>query len=138
MATSLSNLARVVTAKGNLRGEMYAHTSTAFYKGSELTNNKTVTPETEAERLNRQCLSLKTAALGPDHPSVAITLNNLAQNCRAQGSLDEAETLYRQAAEVWDGVYGEIHPLVATVLNNLGLLVHQKGNKEQAEELLRR
>ena len=107
-------------------------------KGSELTNNKTVTPETEAERLNRQCLSLKTAALGPDHPSVAITLNNLAQNCRAQGSLDEAETLYRQAAEVWDGVYGEIHPLVATVLNNLGLLVHQKGNKEQAEELLRR
>lgn len=111
------------------------------YPGGRYASNSIVAARgnlKEAEKLDRRCLAIKTAAHGPDHPSRAVTMNNLAQACRARGALDEAEQLYRQAAEIWDGVYGDGHPLVATVLNNLGLIVHQRGDRDQATLLLRR
>ncbi|MDG6102629.1 tetratricopeptide repeat protein [Dactylosporangium aurantiacum] len=40
------------------------------------------------------------AALGPDHPSTAIRLNNLANSLRALGRSRDAEPLLRRAAEI--------------------------------------
>ena len=39
-------------------------------------------------------------ALGPDHPELALTLNNLAGFYREQGTYEEAEPLFRRAVAI--------------------------------------
>jgi tetratricopeptide (TPR) repeat protein len=65
-------------------------------------------------------------------PSVATSLNNLAELLKTQGKYDEAEPLYRQAIGVWRTALGEEHPLVATGLNNLAVLLWNTGRSEEA------
>ena len=85
--------------------------------------------------------------LGPDHPTVATRLNNLALLLKvrwlnnatallslltpnspvlqAQGKLDEAEELTRRALAVWEKALGPDHHQVATGLNNLAVLLEE-------------
>ena len=44
-----------------------------------------------------RCQSISVLALGPDHPDVAASLNNLAELYRAQGKYADAEPLYQRA-----------------------------------------
>ena len=77
----------------------------------------------EAEPLYRRALAIDEASYGPDHPNVAIRLNNLAGLLQATNRLGEAEPLYRRALAIDEASYGPDHPEVATDLNNLaGLL----------------
>jgi tetratricopeptide (TPR) repeat protein len=48
-------------------------------------------------------------ALGPEHPNVATSLNNLAALYKAQGRYAEAEPLYRRALEIWEKALGPEH-----------------------------
>ena len=89
-------------------------------------------------KLYRRALEIREKVLGPDHPSVATTLNNLGGLYRAQGKYDEAEPLYRRALEIREKVLGPDHPYVATTLNNLGLLLAAQGKYDEAEPLYRR
>ncbi|HYH63278.1 MAG TPA: tetratricopeptide repeat protein, partial [Urbifossiella sp.] len=60
-------------------------------------------------------------AYGPDHPSVALRLNNLAQLLRDTGRLVDAEPLYRRAISTLYRVSVSIgHPLpnLDVALNN--------------------
>ena len=54
----------------------------------------------EAEPLYRRALAIDEASYGPDHPDVAIRLNNLAVLLQATNRLAEAEPLYRRAVEI--------------------------------------
>jgi tetratricopeptide (TPR) repeat protein len=54
----------------------------------------------EAEPLMRRALAIDKKTYGPDHPNVAIRLNNLAQLLQDTGRLTEAETLMRQALAI--------------------------------------
>ena len=54
---------------------------------------------TEAEPLYRSSLSITELLHGPDHPKVAIRLNNLAQLLQATNRLAEAEPLMRRALD---------------------------------------
>jgi len=56
----------------------------------------------EAEPLYRQALDIKRAALGNDHPDVAVTLNNLASLCAATSREGEALELMKQAQSITD------------------------------------
>ncbi len=93
---------------------------------------------TEAEPLYKRSLEIKEKALGPDHPSVATTLNNLASLYKRQGKYEEAEPLYKRSLEITEKALGPNHPSVATTLNNLAEIYWKQGKYEKTESLLLR
>ncbi len=62
----------------------------------------------------RRALAIDEASYGPDHPDVAIHLNNLASLLQATNRLAEAEPMYRRALAIDEASYGPDHPNVAT------------------------
>ena len=81
----------------------------------------------EAEPLAKRSLAIREKVLGPDHPHVAVCLNNLAQIERLQGRYIEAEPLYRRALAIWEKNLGPNHPDVAKGLSNLADFYHERG-----------
>ncbi len=94
----------------------------------------------EAEPLHRRALAIKESALlvGPKHPDVATSLNNLALLYEAQGRYGEAEAFYERALGIWEQALGPEHPKVAGSLNNLADLYRIQGRYAEAEPLHRR
>ena len=92
----------------------------------------------EAEPLIRRALAIDKASYGPDHPTVAIRLNNLAQLLQATNRYDEAEPLMRRALDIDEASYELDHPNVARDLNNLATLFMDTNRYEEAEPLMRR
>jgi tetratricopeptide (TPR) repeat protein len=92
----------------------------------------------EAEPLLRRAITTYEKTLGPEHPSTALSLNNLAELYREQGRYAEAEPLHRRAIAIREGALGPGHPDVAQSLNNLALLYGRQGRYDEAEPLHRR
>ncbi len=63
--------------------------------------------------------SLQETQLGPHHPDLANTLNNLGVVCEKTGRLDEAEGCYRRAYEIAAAAFDPDHPFVITSRKNL-------------------
>ncbi len=72
-----------------------------------------------AERLLREALQLQETGLGPHHPDLANTLNNLGVVCDLADKPDEAERCYRRAYAIAAGSLAPDHPFVATSRKNL-------------------
>ena len=77
-------------------------------------------------------------ALGPDHPDVAQSLNNLAALYVDQGRYADAEPLYKRALAIREKALGPDHPNVASSLNNLAQLYTTQGRYSEAEPLFKR
>ncbi|WP_031291855.1 tetratricopeptide repeat protein, partial [Leptolyngbya sp. Heron Island J] len=92
----------------------------------------------EAIPLAERRVEIVEAQLGPQHPEVAASLNNLAELYRLQGRYEEAEPLYQRSLGILEAQLGPQHPEVATNLNNLGLLYELQGRYEEAEPLYQR
>lgn len=92
----------------------------------------------EAEPLFRRALAIDERSHGPEHPNVAIRLNNLAELLRETNRLAEAEPLCRRALAIDEQSYGPDHPEVARDLNNLALLLRATNRLSEAEPLYRR
>jgi predicted nucleic-acid-binding protein len=92
----------------------------------------------EAEPLMRRALAIDEHAFGPDHPNVAIRLNNLAQVLHDTNRLSEAEPLLRQALTIDEEAHGPEDPDIGTCLNNLAVLLKDTNRLSEAEGLLRR
>jgi tetratricopeptide (TPR) repeat protein len=92
----------------------------------------------QAEHWLRRALTINEASLGPDHPTVAIRLNNLAQLLKDTNRLDEAEPLMRRALKIDEASFGPDHPDVARDLNNLAGLLQYTNRLDEAEPLYRR
>ena len=75
---------------------------------------------------------------GPDHPEVALSLNNLAALYDDEGKYSEAEPLYKRSLAIREKVFGPDHPDVANSLNNLAFLYQHQGNDAEAELLYKR
>ena len=75
---------------------------------------------------------------GPNHPTVAMTLTNLALLYARQGRYAEAEPLYKRSLAIDEAALGPNHPSIATTLNNLALLYARQGRYAEAEPLYRR
>ena len=86
----------------------------------------------------RKALELGEREFGPDHPTTATLLNNLADLYRAQGRYEAAEPLYKRALEIREKALGRDHPDVARSLNNLAGLFHDQGRYAEAEPLYER
>jgi tetratricopeptide (TPR) repeat protein len=71
----------------------------------------------DAIPLARETLAILEKALGPDHPDVATSLNNMAELYHDQGRYTEAEPLYKCSLAIYEKALGPDHTLVATTLN---------------------
>ena len=91
-----------------------------------------------AELLYRRALAIAERSLGPDHPNVAASLNNLAQLLQTTNRLTEVEPLMRRALEIEERSLGPDHPNVAIYLNNLAGLLNDTNRLADAEPLMRR
>ena len=92
----------------------------------------------EAEPLHRRALRIWEKALGPEHPDVATSLDNLAALYYAQGKYAEAVPLCRRALGIKEKALGPEHPDVANCLNNLAELYDAQGKCAKAEPLHQR
>ncbi len=86
-------------------------------------------------RLYKRSLAIREKALGPEHPNVAQSLNNLALLYDAQGKYAEAEPLYKRALAIYEKVLGPEHPHVAASLNNLAELYRVQDKYAEAGKL---
>jgi hypothetical protein len=72
-----------------------------------------------AEQLLREAALLQEASLGPLHPDLANTLNNLGVVCEITEKPDDAEQFFRRACAIATAVLEPDHPFVATSRKNL-------------------
>src|SRR4249919_3519770 len=72
-----------------------------------------------AESLLREAARLQEAGLGPLHPDLASTFNNLGVVCEKANKLADAEQFYRRASAIASASLDPQHPLVTTSQNNL-------------------
>ena len=76
-----------------------------------------------AERLYRRALSIKEKALGPEHPDIAMTLNNLAVLYKSENKLRAAAPLYLRALTIFEHALGSKHPNTIVCRTNYAELV---------------
>ena len=88
--------------------------------------------------VGKKALKVAEEIVGPDHPSVATALNNLALLYNTQGQYAAAEPLYKRALKIDEKALGPDHPKVATSLNNLASLYRATGRILEAQELEKR
>jgi tetratricopeptide (TPR) repeat protein len=75
-----------------------------------------------AEPWYKRCLEVAHQRLGEEHPSVAMSMNNLALLYSSQGKYEKAEPLYRQALSIAQSKLGSEHPTTQGILNWLNSL----------------
>ena len=73
------------------------------------------------------------AALGDNHPELAVILSNHATLLHILGrDLDRAIAMLREAERIDQAAFGDDHPKVATVVNNIGSVLKDKGDLDGA------
>ena len=83
----------------------------------------------------KKALEVAEENVGPYHPDVAASLNNLAELYRTQGHYAQAEPLYKRSLKIREKALGPDHPSVATSLNNLANLYRATKRDKEAEPL---
>lgn len=71
----------------------------------------------------QQALAGHEKALGPDHTSTLITVNNLGNLYRDQGKLKEAEEMYHRALTGYEKALGPSHHKTQQVVEGLNVLI---------------
>ena len=75
-----------------------------------------------------RALAIDETAFGPDHPTVAIRVNNLGTVLRDQGDLAGARAAFERALAIDEAAFGPDHPNVAIRVNNLGRVLEDQGD----------
>ena len=86
----------------------------------------------------KKALRVAEENVGPNHPDVAESLNNLGLLYDIQGEYSKAEMLYKRALAIWEEKLGPDHPNVAAGLNNLAELYRIQNRDHEAAVLKRR
>jgi hypothetical protein len=73
----------------------------------------------KAESLLREAARLQESTLGPAHPDLASTFNNLAVVCEKENKLADAGVFYHRAFSIASASLDADHPLVLTSRENL-------------------
>jgi hypothetical protein len=82
-----------------------------------------------AEKLLREAAALQEASLGPLHPDLANTLNNLGVVCEKNDNAVDAEDCFRRAVAIATTVLKPDHPFVATSRQNLRDFCESRGKR---------
>ena len=86
----------------------------------------------------QKALQVAEQNVGPDHPDVAQSLDNLASLYDTQGAYAQAEPLYKRSLAILEKALGPDHPHVATNLENLAGLYRATKRSAEAEALEQR
>jgi tetratricopeptide (TPR) repeat protein len=92
----------------------------------------------EAIPFAQRALVIREKTRGPNHPSLAPVLTNLAALYEALGRYTEAEPLYKRALTIFEKSLGPDHPNIAKVLNGMAVLYKNQGRYTDAEPLYKR
>jgi len=92
----------------------------------------------EAKEMHERTLAIDEAVYGPDHPDVAICVNNLGDVLKALGDMEGAKKKFERALAIGEAAYGPDHPTVAIYVNNLGDVLQDLGNLEAAKKMFER
>jgi tetratricopeptide (TPR) repeat protein len=92
----------------------------------------------EAKVAYERALAIDEAAFGPDHPRVAIRVNNLGDVLQDLGDLVGARAAHERALAIWEKQLGPEHPNVASAVNNLGSVLKDLGDLAGAREAFQR
>ena len=92
----------------------------------------------EAALIQEKLLAWMEQHVGPDHPTTATSLNNLAALYVNQGVYTKAEPLYRRALAIKEKALGHDHVSTAATINNLAFLYYNQGSYAKAEPLFSR
>ncbi|MEM7156638.1 MAG: serine/threonine-protein kinase [Myxococcota bacterium] len=84
--------------------------------------------------LAQRARELREQVLGPQHPSVAIAVNNLALAHKRAGRFERARELFEQNIALQRELLGEGHPVLAASMNNLANVLREQGEAELALE----
>jgi CHAT domain-containing protein/Tfp pilus assembly protein PilF len=87
----------------------------------------------EARTFGERALQIREKTLGPDHPDVARSANNLGQLYYLKAEYARSEDYYQQALTIREKVLGREHLDVAVSLDNMALLYSDKGEYDKAE-----
>ncbi|MDG4577236.1 MAG: FxSxx-COOH system tetratricopeptide repeat protein [Defluviicoccus sp.] len=85
-----------------------------------------------------RALSIHETAFGPEHPKVAIRVNNIGGVLREEGDLAGARRAFERALAIDEKAFGPDHPEVATDVNNLGGVLWQEGDLPGARRAFER
>ena len=75
-----------------------------------------------AKKCYQRALAIDEKALGPEHTSVAIDVNNLGSALKAEGDREGAKKCYSRALDIFEKQLGKDHPNTIVVRNNLQAL----------------
>ncbi len=89
----------------------------------------------EALPFAEKAIRLGKQEFGPDHPTTATLLNNLAALYHAQGKYAQAEPLYQRSLAIREKALGPEHLNVATILENYAALLRQTARANEAERM---
>ncbi len=92
----------------------------------------------EAKTALQRALKIDEKVYGPDHPNVAIDVNNLGSVLKDLGELQEARKCFERALKIDEKVYGPDHPIVAIDVNNLGMVLQDLGELQEARKCFER
>ena len=92
----------------------------------------------EAERSAARALTIRRRMLGPEHPSVATSMNNLGEVLFAEGEYKEAEQYYRHAVELVKHQAAPDAERQAKFLGNLGKALTARHSYREAGQVLGR
>ncbi len=91
-----------------------------------------------ARQLYERALAIREQTLGPNHPQIANSLNNLSALVQAQGDLAAARPLFERALAIREQALGPDHPNMANSLNNLAQVLQAQGDLLSARPLVER
>ena len=74
-------------------------------------------------------------SVGPDHPDVATSLNNLAELYAAQHQYTQAEPLHKRALAIMEKTLGPNHADVAQSIENIAALYRATHREKEAVKL---
>ncbi|HUK56067.1 MAG TPA: tetratricopeptide repeat protein, partial [Nitrospiria bacterium] len=92
----------------------------------------------DAEALFKKSVAILEETVGPMHPDLAKSLNNLAELYRTQNREAEAATLQTRILTIRERTLGPNHPDVAESLRNLALIYQAQKRYAEAEAFYRR
>ena len=89
-------------------------------------------------RCFRRALAIRERSLGPSHPDLGQSLNNLATLYEKQGRHHDSEPLFKRALAIYEKAGGPEHPAVATLAEQSRPGRKVQGRYAEAEPLIRR
>ncbi|CCA76332.1 related to kinesin light chain, partial [Serendipita indica DSM 11827] len=91
----------------------------------------------EAEKLQRDVLSLRRETNGSQHPGTLSAMSDLAIMLRDVGKLDEAEKVQREVLDMLIGLHGRRYQDTISAMGNLAITLRTRGQMDSAGEMQR-